>query len=235
MSNLNKTFTALTSAIIVFTSLLAQEDEIVPCPVAKNARMHTRDALENRLSQLKLQLELSDSQVRKLEVAAKRLINQQPKLKFPSGDLKDQPFFQGNPTNSEFWKKVEKKTLTEEQLNRLAQRKAAIEKQIASTTINELAALSSPDTMTQFHLPRWQMQFQLSDDQVARIEPILRERLQHGVEDARYPLEVLPELDEAEVLSNSQFRLLKQLLDFKTVAFLEREWKEVSCAVCHTN
>lgn len=230
-----KAFTALTSASIVFFSIFAQEDERVGCPVAVDARTQTVDALANRLNQLKSQLDLTDKQVLKMEIAAKRMINKQPPLKFESDELANQIFYRGNPTSSEFWQNVEKKTLTDEQKARLTELEKALAKQVEATAINELAALSSPEIMTQFHLARWQKNFQLSNDQIETLEPILKEQFELGVDDARYPLEVLPKLEEAEALTESQFRLMEQLLKYKTVAFLEMNWTEISCAECHTN
>lgn len=230
-----KSLSALTSLSIAFVAVLSQDEGPLPCPMAKHARSQTIDALENRLTQLKSELELTEKQMLKLRVAIKRMVDQQPPLDFDSENLTDQDFYRGNPTLSDFWRSIEGKVLTDEQKQRIQEIEAAISQQIEATAINELAALGSPDTMTQFHLARWKKSFRLSDEQARQIEPLLKAQLEQGVEDARHPAEIIPQLQEKDILTDAQLRLLDQLLRFKTVEFLEMDWTKFSCAECHSN
>ena len=230
-----KSLSALTSFSIAFLAILCQDDDPLPCPMAKHARSQTIDTLENRLTQLKSELDLTEKQMLKLRVAVKRLVNQQPSLEFDFENLTDQEFYRGNPTFSEFWRSIEGKILTEEQKNRILEIEKALAQQVEATEINELAALGSAETMTQFHLARWKKSFQLSEEQAKQIEPLLKAQLEQGVEDARYPTEIIPQLQTNDILTESQLRLLDQLLRFKTVEFLEMGWTKFSCAECHSN
>lgn len=188
--------------------------------------------MQNRIQQLKAEIELSPAQVRKLNVASKGVMKSQ--ASYHNGW-----FFFGNPTASEFWKKTMGRTLDETQKKNVKEFDAKVDRRIKDKKrkFNELGSNAANAELVAAHL---QKHLYLTDEQVAQVELELTQFLEETEGEAWDP--TLSNFYEAKKGELDQALTAPQLLFFDGESlkngigdgpFWGGDWRKAKCTDCH--